>query len=255
MFPEVIADVEKYIATRPNFSKEKFAAQGKISDRTVYRFLKGESVSQKSFIAILRVIYGNNHGEVLKTLVEKYPDNEDLQKSSEFYKSKQLSLDVEDDLKSFFCRDGLTYQVYLMLTFEDGISKENIQFEFGQSGVKLLDELMAKGKLKEVRPGHFRLANYRQGFFEGPILKTLAGRVFELYDPDTFGTKESQLTHMTGWVSEVGFGKMKDVALKAGLKFIDIEKEHPGTIPFALATGLIKIREDVESHKNSEGLS
>ncbi|RYZ85237.1 MAG: hypothetical protein EOP04_16405 [Proteobacteria bacterium] len=255
MFPEVIADVEKYIASRPNYSKEKFAAQGKISDRTVYRFLAGESVSQKSFIAILRVIHGSNHGEVLKMLLDKYPDNEDLQKSSEFYKSKQLSFEVEDDLKQFFCRDSLTYQIYLMLTYEGGVSREKIQFEFGQSGIKLLDELATKRKLDEISSGYFRLANYKQGFFDGAILKTLAGRVFELYEPNTFGTKESQITHLTGFVSEDGYGKMKEVALKAGLKFIDIEKEHPGTIPFALATGLIKIRENIESNKHSEGLS
>ncbi|EFX59907.1 hypothetical protein DAPPUDRAFT_346480 [Daphnia pulex] len=255
MFPEVIADVEKYIASRPNFSREKFAALGKISDRTVYRFLAGEQVSQKSFIAILKVIHGSNHGEVLKQLVEKYPGNKDLQKSADFYKTMRLSFDVDDDLKQFFCRDGLTYQIYLLLTYEDGVSRGIVHDEFGKMGLKLFDELLSKSKLVEVKPGCYRLANHRQGFFEGGILKTLAGRVFELYDADTFGTQDSQLTHMSGWVSEEGFAEIKDVALKAGLRFMDIENKYPGSIPFSLATGLIKIRDDINFQKNSEGLS
>ena len=49
--------------------------------------------------------------------------------------------------------------------------------------------------------------------------------------------------------------KMKDVALKAGLRFMDIENKYPGSIPFSLATGLIKIRDDINFQENSEGLS
>ncbi len=255
MFPEVIADVEKYIASRPNFSREKFAKLGKISDRTVYRLLAGEPVSQKSLIAILKVIHGGDHVEVLKQLAETYPDNKALQEAADCYKNLRLSFDVDDDLKEFFCRDGLTYRVYLLLTYDEGVSREIVREEFGKIGLELFDELLNKNKLIEVKPGCYRLANNRQGFSDGEILKTLAGRLFELYDPSTFGTKDSQLTHMSGWVSDEGFAEIKDVALKAGLRFIEIVRNYPGSIPFSLATGLIKIREDINFKKNSEGLS
>ena len=254
MFPEVVDEVKGFIEAR-NFSVERFASLANVGESTMYRFFRGESISEKSLIAILRVIHGSNHGEVLKQLAERYPDNKDLQKSADFHKTLKSSFDVDEELKQFYTRDTISYQIYIVLTYEDGVSPEIIRDEFGKYGMKLFDELFGKNKLIEVKPGCYRLANLNQGFLDGEILRVLAGRVFELFQPDTFMTKESQITHLTGWTNEEGFAAMKDVELKAGLMVIDILNKYPGTIPFSVATGLIKIRDSINFKKNSEGLS
>ncbi|HET9239209.1 MAG TPA: hypothetical protein VFO10_18255 [Oligoflexus sp.] len=255
MVPEVIADVEKYIAEKPNFSKERFAEVSGISYRTLYRFLLGEQISQKSLIAILKTVHGGDHAEVLKELAQRYPGNKSLQEAADNYKNQKLSSDADPEVIAFLRRDKVTFRVYSLLLYEEGVSREIIREEMGKMGLEAFDELLNKDKLVEVKPGCYRLLNYKQGFSDGETLQMSCLRTFELYDPDTYATKESGIGNLIGWISEEGFGESKEVLMEAGAKIIQILRKHPGRIPFSVATGLVRLFDEINFKKNSEGLS
>ncbi len=248
MFPDVVAEVEGYIESRPNFSVEKFASQGKISERTVYRFLAGEKIAARSLMQILKVLHGNNHGEVLATLRSKYPEDRSLKKMEKFYQDKELSLVVDQYLKDFFVRNTSTYKTLCLLTKYSGLGREDIVAELGIGGGQLFDELLAEGKLIATKLGRYRLEPNALGFFDGKIAKALSLMLFNLYDPETYGTKDAQIGHSSGWVSQEGLTLIKETLIQAFIKCNQIEKENPGSIPFCVSTGMIKISERMDQN-------
>ena len=254
MVPEVVDEVKRFIDAK-NLSIEKFAGLADVGESTIYRLYRGESISDKSLVSILKVIHAGNHHVVLKELAEAYPDNKNLQDAAACYKKAKYSFVTDSELKEFYGRDRLSQRLYILLTYDEGVSREIVREEMGKMGIELFDELLNKGKLTEIKPGCYRLPNNRQGLVDGELLKILGIRTFEQYDKNTYLTDDSAIGYLTGWVDEQGFGELKQCGLATGMRYLEIMERRPGRIPFAIASCQVKILNEVDFKKNSEGLS
>jgi hypothetical protein len=252
--PEVVDEVKKYMKDR-GYSIERFADIAGVGESTLYRLFRDQSISHKSLVAIYKAIHGGDHVEVLKDLAQRNPENKPLQQAADNYKNLQLSFDVDPELIEFFCRDRLTFRLFILLTYDDGVSREIVRDEMGKMGIELFDELLTKNKLIEVKPGCFRVLNNRPAFQSGEVLQKLCGLHFELFDSDTYLSRLSAIGFLFGWITEEAFAEAKNVLMSTGARLIEIIQKNPGPIPFSSATGLIRILDDVNFQKNREGLS
>ncbi len=252
--PEVVEQVKNCIESRGH-TTERFADIAGVSASTLYRMFRGDPISHKSLVAIYKAMHGGDHVEVLKDLAGRNPENKALQEAANNYKNQKLSFDADPEVLSFLCRDKVAFRIYSLLLYEEGVSREIVRDEMGKMGLEAFDELLNKNKLVEVKPGCYRLLNIRQAFSDGETLQKSCLRTFELYDPDTYATKQSGIGNLIGWISEEGFGESKEVLMEAGAKIIQILRKHPGQIPFSVATGLVRLFDEINFQKNSEGLS
>jgi hypothetical protein len=251
MFPEVIAEVKGFIDAR-NVSVEKFASQARVGERTMYRFLKGEPVSEKIFLKILQTVHGKNYKQTLNALREKYPDDESIKRLVLMYESKaKQNLVVDEFFRDFYTKNVDNYRLVSLLSNDEGVSKAEIQAQLGSKGLKGLEVLSLNGKVTDLGQGRYRLEKHRYGFFDGNTAKALTTLAISLYDPETFGTSDSQIGHMNGWTSEEGLKQIKQTLMEAIMKCLKIEANNLGNVPFSLATCMIKTQEETSDNDSS----
>lgn len=233
-----------------HYPRDKFAEESGTGKKTISRFLKGQKVSNKSLYGIYSALYGDKRIEMLELQVRKEPDNPIFRDQLNFFKTQGITENFDTSTMIDWEESNPHFRVMNLLCHSHGVRESFIERKFGTTALEILETLWAKDLLEKLESGYIRLKNYRFGAYNGQSARSFLLMTVSCYQPETFGTKDSQLTHTFGRVSDKGFTVMKGILARATLELTQAEKDHPGNIPFSLGTVMIKIVDDVNPDLN-----
>lgn len=214
--------------TNPNLSSVQLAKKLDLTSSTFSRF-ENREIKKPSFnhaLKIVREVCGEtrvqdfiktHYPEMYDNLAKTYPGNSNL----EF-----LPEEAEVYLK-----DPAAFELIMMATSNAGLKKDIVIAEFGNRGLLVLENLVAKKILVEQNQ-IFTLGMKNVNFSQDTVKKLLQNLVNSSYDLDAFGTQVNWLSVQYESVNaEKVTPKLREVYIKANQEIREIfnAPENAGT--------------------------
>lgn len=202
----------------PNFSSAQLAQRMGLSSSTFNR-IENREIRKPTFAYALKIVreacgeekvqtfIKNHYPEMYKDFETTYPGNAD----AEF---------VPVEAESFF-QDANTYEIMVMATTTNGLTRKIVGDEFGNRGLQTLDKLIEKGVLKEEH-GKFTLGT-KVNAGQETVKKLLQNLINTSYDLSLFGTHKNWLSLQYESVnSDIVIPKIRNVYINANKEIREI---------------------------------
>lgn len=174
---------------KSNLSSNAIANKLDISTSTFGRIINGEV--RKPDIKHTFTIISEAYNEVTAKQVTEHFYPEVMANFDTIYKGNKDVPFIDGDAEQFF-RDPATYELMLMATSEAGITQDKVKEEFGNKGLKVLEELLTNGVLidNDGVIGIKGNVNARQSTVQKLVENLIGGN----YDIAAFGQKNNWLS-------------------------------------------------------------
>jgi hypothetical protein len=226
---EFLSDCIKSIKkSYPNLSSVQLAKRLDLTSSSFSRF-ENREIKKPSFhhaLKIVREACGDtrvqdfiklHYPDMYNNLAKTYPGNVDL----EF---------MPEEAESFL-QDPTAFELMMMATSNAGLRKEVVVEEFGNRGLLVLENLIAKKILIEQNQ-IFTLGKKNLNFAQETVKKLLQNLVNSSYDLNAFGTQTNWLSvHYESLDANKVTPKLRDVYIKANKEIREIfnAPENAGT--------------------------
>lgn len=240
MLEDVLEDFKLHM-NGEGISLKEFADECELSEKTIRRFIKGETISVSSLLTIFQKLYKDDHLKAINALYEKFPDNEQILAIRRNALAMKTATAFDYSTREFWTANDISYKIMCLLTHSVGIERRVIDDAYGSEGLSILDRLIALGKVEKLESNNYRLFRYAFATGDGQLLREMIVKTAQCYDPGTYGTPDGQIGWSTGRTDEVGLAKIKDILMQAVCELTKVEHEHPGNIPFVYSTTLSKL--------------
>lgn len=170
----------------PKYSFVQIANEINMLDSTLTRIESGET-KNPHFANAIKIVSGLcRDGNIRGYLKENYSPL--LKIYDETYGASEDSRFMGDGLEQFY-RDPSTYQVMLMIATDAGISRSEIQYNFGQSGVSALEKIIKTGLVVEKDERYY--IEEKVNLSPETVSTLVSHLVLNNYDPSKMGTKSN----------------------------------------------------------------
>jgi hypothetical protein len=210
--------VDKIKKSYPRFSSLQIAKKLGIPNSTFDRISKSE-VQKPSFNYALKIVQEVCGEESVQSFIKKFYPKMYEDFSTVYPGNKEVPF-VAPEAEIYF-QDPTTYELMLMATTSNGLTREKTIFEFGRRGISVLEKLLQDGILKE-KNGRISV--------EGPVnakqetVHKLLQNLVELsYDVDAFGDHKSWLSLQYESVNlEVVIPRLREILIKTNQEIRDL---------------------------------
>jgi len=174
---------------KSNLSSNAIANKLDISTSTFGRIINGEV--RKPDVKHTFTIISEAYNEVVAKKVTEHFYPEVMANFDTIYKGNKDVPFIDGDAEQYF-RDPATYELMLMATSEAGITRDKVKEEFGNKGIKVLEELLENEVLidNEGVIGIKGNINARQATVQKLVENLIGGN----YDIAAFGQKNNWLS-------------------------------------------------------------
>ncbi len=195
----------------PNFSSAQLAQRMGLSSSTFNR-IENREIKKPTFAYALKIVREACGEEKVQTFIKNhYPEM-----YSDFEKTYPGNADAEFvplEAEAFF-QDASTYEIMVMATTTNGLTRKIVSEEFGNRGLQILEKLIDKGVLKEEH-GNFTLGT-KVNAGQETVKKLLQNLINTSYDLSLFGTHKNWLSLQYESVnSDVVIPKIRNVYINA----------------------------------------
>ena len=226
-----------YFHQHPNMSLNALALKSGIGATTLRRIRNQEIKGDPAPHTVLAFVSALTNEKRLSILVDKFdgPLGELLKESFGPYVESSLGHSFQAELSTYL-RDATSYFVYKLCANRAGISREEIERNYGLQGLKKLDQ-MHGDKLIELK-NHKGQERYFAVANEYSLdVDTVLGHLPQLAAHFKLGevSKGRNLFYnMSESLNEEGIQKIKAIQKEAVLKMLDVFKSpfYEGDIPF-----------------------
>lgn len=213
--------------TYPNLSSVQLAKRLGLSTSTFSRF-ENREIIKPNFIHALKVVrevcgetrlqdfIKGHYPEMYNDFANTYPGNSEL----DF---------IPQETEVFF-QDPTTFELMLMATTNQGVTKEIVIAEFGKRGLLTLEKLVEKSVLKE-ESGKFTLGS-KVNAGQETVKKLLQNLINSSYDLDAFGTHTNWLSIQYESVNaKIVTPKLRDIYIRSNKEIRELfnAPENAGT--------------------------
>lgn len=219
--------VSKIKKTYPRFSSLQLSRRLGIPNSTFDRISKKE-VKNPSFNYALKIVQEVCGEDSVQNFIKKFYPKMYEDFSTVYPGNKDVPF-VAPEAEAYF-QDPSTYEIMLMTTTSEGLTREKTIQVFGSRGLGILDKLIFNGILKEEND---------KISLDGPINakqetvhKLFQNLVSLNYDLDSFGDHKNWLSVQYESVkSEVVVPKLRDICIEANQKIREVmnDPESKGT--------------------------
>ncbi len=212
-------DCVRELKTRyPNYSSSQIAALIGMSQPTFCRIENGQTNPCLTSVSKLLSSLGKSH-KISEAIETADPNLASMIKEN-------LSHNIDTpvmggDFAKYFAKSDYRNLMLLALT-RAGTTRDEVQSEYGNSGLRKLEEILSNGILLETR-GVIKADEEKVTFDQDILRDALAGCITEHYDVEKYGSGENWLSFQTESVN-----KYKALALiraKLQKTFMEIKEE------------------------------
>ena len=195
-------------AKYPNYSSAQIAKKIGMRQPTFNRIENGQ-IENPSLASISKLLSALGKSYKISEAVEKA----DPSLASTLKANLSHSLDIPvavGDAAGYFADDNYR-NIFLLAISRSGTTRDEVHGEYGDFGLKKLDEMVASGVLRE-EDGVVRFPHKNEVTFGQSLLKNaLIGCTKERYDTEKFGTDENWLSFQTESVDKAkAMGLIRD---------------------------------------------
>ena len=189
---------EKY----PNFSSSQIASVIGIEQSTFSR-IENQETKTPSLNTMLKLLSGlDNKGSVADSMKAQFPPFINMVQNSMSHNSKNSIMSQE--LVKYF-KMPIYRDIMLLASTSSGTTRSEVQKEFGDMGMRKLNELL-KDKIVTESQDVIRVTAIKEGdrvtFDQDTIKELMVNCTKDHYDPDMFGLDDSWLTFQSESVDE-----------------------------------------------------
>ena len=166
----------------PWLSIVSIAKKLEIPNSTFDRIAKAE-VKAPSFNHALKVVQEARGKESVQGFVKKFYPNM-LENFKRIYQGNNEVPFVDPSTEEFF-QDSTSFEIMMMVSSQDGLSREKVVEEFGKRGLFILESLAQNGIVSEENEKFIIKGNINAT--QGTVQKLLKNLVEQSYDLDSFG--------------------------------------------------------------------
>ncbi|EPZ50884.1 hypothetical protein M902_1246 [Bacteriovorax sp. BAL6_X] len=210
--------VNKIKKSYPRFSSLQLSKKLGIPNSTFDRIAKKE-VKNPSFNYALKIVQEVSTEENIQMFIKNFYPKMYENFESVYPGNKDVPF-VVPEAEAYF-QDPSTYELLIMATSSEGLTRERTLEEFGRRGLGILDKLITNGILKE---------NNGKVSIEGPInakqdtVKQVLQNLIKFnYDLDSFGDNKNWLSVQYESVNtEVVIPQLRDICIEANQKIREV---------------------------------
>ncbi len=194
----------------PNLSDSQIAKKLSISSSTFGRIANAEvKTSFNNALSISRRVCGD---EKVQDFIKKfYPE---MKKTFEkVYSGNAHKAFVKNDIEEYL-QDSNTHELVMMAMTNAGVSRDQVQSEFGHRGLRTLETLIEAGLIDEVAPSVYKCDG--ANFGQDTVQKLVQNITQSNYELAAFGKKDNWLSVQWESVDADYIGpKLVDICRKA----------------------------------------
>ena len=168
----------------PNLSANQLAQRVNVSSSSFGR-IKNRQIKSPSFNIAMNIARAACGEQKLQAFIGKfYPEM--LEKMARVYPGNANVKFVAPEVEHYF-QDQSTFELVMMATSDHGVTKEEVLATFGSRGLKVIDNLVAKGIINATN-GRFCLKE-NINWSQETIQKLFQNLISKSYDVSAFGNK------------------------------------------------------------------
>lgn len=202
----------------PRFSNLQLAKRLGIPNSTFDRICKQE-VKRPSFNHALKIVQEVCENGMVQDFIKKFYPSMYQDFESVYPGNKDVPF-VTPEAEIFF-QDSSTYEIMLLATCNNGLTREKTLEEFGKKGIAILEKLLQNGILNE-NDGHIGISG-KINAKQDTVHKLVQNLIQNNYDIEAFGDHRNWLSLQYESVNlEVVAPKVREILIEANQKIRDV---------------------------------